>query len=149
MYSIADVKAEINAVILDSIKARADIIVPEWVTQVVMSNHPAEDIDDFYLVCSRAQVRKIVGEAMRDMKKTEEEGDASQLHLDGFECLQAFYMIEMPDKELRAIRTDLCSDDQLFAKAEAIGRVSEKLAKHKAEILRYIEDRRNGLSEAS
>jgi hypothetical protein len=94
-------------------------------------------------------VRAIVGAQMRDMKKAEEGGESDQFTLEGFECLQAFYMIEMPDKQLVSVRTDLCSDEMLLAKAAAIGRQSAKLAKHQAEIIRYVTDRRAGLEGVS
>jgi hypothetical protein len=37
MYSISNVNAEVNGVILGLIESRADRIQPEWVTQQVMS----------------------------------------------------------------------------------------------------------------
>ena len=148
MYSISNVKEEIESIISELMDSGTDRVMPEWVTQAVMAKHVAPDVEDFYVVCARAQVRKLVGEQMRGMKKDEEEGDSDQMILEGFECLQAYYMVEMQDKQLASIRIDVCSDEQLLAKAAAIGRVSKKLAKHESEIVRYVEDRRAGLGKA-
>jgi hypothetical protein len=142
MYSISDVKTEVAAVIANLIEARADRIIPEWVTQSVLSAHDAQGVDDFYTVCARAQVRAIVAAHMRDMKRAEEEGGTEQMILEGFECLQEFYMVETQDKQLVSIRIDLCTDEQLLAKAEAIGRVSMRLERHRQEIIRYVQGRR-------
>src|SRR5262245_22545429 len=115
-------------------------ISPDWVTNLIMSDHPdvtGKDAD-FHLCCSRLTVRKEVTQQINKIDK--DKPGVTQRVLDGFEHLQEYYVIDRKGEKL-AVKIEECSDDELENKAVEYEAMAKTCMEHADEIRRYIRTR--------
>lgn len=148
MYSFSQVQYEIGKKIELAMQQNAGKLLPTWITQAVMADHPdILGLDfEFHLCCSRMAVRK---EATQQINKLDTSiSESQQLTFEGFDHLHQYYVIGKGD-DRAAIRIDLLTDVQLEEKAAEYLAMGQACLAHAYEIQRYVTIRKAQQGQAS
>lgn len=148
MYTMKDMKTEIQAKV-QTLRINRDVVLhPDWITQDVMIDHADITGDDaeFHRVCSRQTVREEVTKQINKIERLDADRSQLSFQIEGFEHLQSHYVIERKS-ELVGVPIDDASDEELLCKASEYDSMSTALAAHAAEIRRYVKERASGLQK--
>lgn len=138
MYTHKDLEQEVCAKVAALREEGVETMHPDWIAQAIITDHSdihGEDAD-FYLCCSRRDVRAEVRRQLNRMKPAPEPESDNQLTLEGFERLQEYYLVTR-DREQLAVRIDLLTDAELEEKALELEAMATGCREHAAELRRY------------
>lgn len=142
MQDIKQIKAEIRKMVQDTVESGA-IGHVQFFTAKIMSerdNITGEDAD-FYTICAR---ETIVGMVKSAVNKYAEPTSETPI-LEGFEHLRTAYPVHRGGDHL-LVPVNLCTDEELEARAVEFDAAAKGLRKHAKEIRAYIRERKNRAS---
>lgn len=131
--------AEIRKFVQDRLDAGI-ILHAEWVTLAVIEAReaPTGDDADFFLLCAREHIYEIVKKVIG--KYTPKPQLDKTDPLPGFEHLQRGYPV-VRDGVKMLVPTDLCTEDELLARADEYDAMAAGCIAHAQEIRSYIKGR--------
>lgn len=126
--------------------ANAEIVELHWaVTELINSQGEIHgEGAPFYLLCARKHTYEVVKNAVGKYDRPSEETPT----LEGFDCVQEAYPMKRGG-ERKLVPADLCSDQELLARAREFHKQAKGLIKHAKELERYVKKRRNDLGDSA
>lgn len=141
MYSLMDLRSEIESVIVARIDA-GQILQRSWITQQVLSQHPiAADVPDgdFFNCCARETVSNEVRRVNALFKEEPEKVAQGSLPLAGYKYLQRAYPLTR-DGELLLVPILQMTLAEIKEKAETYRRMADGCRGHADELERFAAD---------
>lgn len=139
MFTLKDLTAEINAMVLDNLNAEIAVHPNFVTTQILEKRKDIKGKDtDFYQCVAYAQVRHEVGNCIRRLKITPESAviPDPQLILPGFVRLQKAYLVDNDGIQM-AIPITKMSRKQRFEKINELRVMGDGCYQHADELERY------------
>jgi hypothetical protein len=94
---------------------------------------------DFYIGCAYGYLAGLIKKAISKYEISDVNDD--QLVLDGFEYLQTHYPFER-DKKRVLVPTDLCTEDEIMARADEYDASARGQMRHAEELRAYVKSRK-------
>jgi len=140
---------ELEAIARDIIEAKIGLgeeVHMEWAVHEVISGRGVimGVGKPFYTLCAHEHVYRVVKKAVDNYDSVSSGESNSQMHLEGFEHLQAAYTVKREDQRV-LVPIQLIPDAELLERADEYDKLAKGLKKHAKEIRDYVNERASNI----
>lgn len=138
MYSMSDLRVEIQKMIDDADARGVPQLNPRWMTAAIIASHPKiEGGDaDFYTTMAHEAVASAVRDVMNGYKLKPSLATDEQIRLPGFERLQKRYIVSVAGEQI-AVRVQDLTSAQRAQKIVELRKMGDGCHQHADELERF------------